>query len=488
MACSTQRKTGRPVADLIAVSCILLVVGILVHPILARSRANPRCTCQSNLKQLCKALSVYVNDYDATLPSSILYGNSKTWDPEDFVRFAKEQGSLSPPRGAHRQSWPMVLSSYLSDYRCLWCPSDRSRSSSPAARISYYWKAAVDRAWYGDPSVGRFQRDGAFVFPGDQIVFYERNGWHRRRSSRGLADGAVINCAFLDGHVGSLQVRDSGYTRREKPAEPLPASGVGEPAWFNYSIGDDDPRFHRGQNWNPTLWADRMRELPSKCDDPAATCQDNLRRLATVVLIYANDWDEAMPSSYLYGRSDTWNTDDFVRFACERGKFPPPEGGAQLSWPMVFYFHLGRSDRALWCPSDAGRSRDPSARVSYYWKAAVDAAWYGGPDGAGPEARYLNDYMFPADQVVFYERNGWHKGRGRGLADGAIINCAFMDGHVSSKMIQDSGYCRGERPAGPLPSSGVGEPAWFNYSFGAETPERNKGGNWDPTIWGDALR
>ncbi|OFX13094.1 MAG: hypothetical protein A2Z18_02140 [Armatimonadetes bacterium RBG_16_58_9] len=69
-----------------------------------------------------------------------------------------------------------------------------------------------------------------------------------------------------------------------------------------------------------------------------------------------------------------------------------------------------------------------------------------------------------------------------------MINCAFIDGHVSLYTIQDSGYRHGELPAEPLPSSGEGEPAWFNYSFGAATPERNKGRNWNPTIWGDALR
>jgi len=486
MARTTQGKTGRATADLIAVLCMLVVVATLVQPVPARSRRTPGCVCQSNLKQLWKAFSMYLSDYDMTLPSSYLYGRSKTWNPQDFIRFAKEQGALPALPNATRRSWPMVLSHYLADYGYLWCPSDRSRSNSPTARISYYWKAAIDRAWYAG---GDFQKGGAFLYPGDQIVLYEHSSWHHGGRNVGLTDGVVINCAFMDGHVGALVVRNSGYTRRENPPEPLPASGVGEPAWFNCSLGDVDPRFDRGQNWDPTVWADSMRELPLNCDDPAVTCQDNLRRLAAAVLLYTNDWDDVLPSSCLYGHSSTWNADDFVGFATERGTLPPPSGAGRSSWPMVFFPYYSRSDRVLWCPCDDGKSREPSACVSYYWKAAVDAAWYGGPNGVGPEARHGSDHLFPANQIVLYERNPWH-GRAprKGLADGAIINCAFLDGHVSLKMIRHSGYGRRELPAGPLPRSGVGEPAWFNYSFGAASPAFSRGCNWDPRIWGDNLR
>ena len=484
MAYTTQRKNGRSITDLIAVLCILFVIGILVQPILARSRMTPGCICQSNLKKLSEAISMYWSDYDATLPSSCLYGQSKTWNPDDFMRFAKEQGSLPTPPGSVRQSWPMVISHYISDNNCLWCPSDRSKSSDPTARISYYWKAAVDRAWYGDASTGAFRNEGDFIYPGDQIILYEHSSRHYGRSNHGLTDGALINCAFMDGHVGTIEVSDSGYIRSENPSEPLPASGAGEPAWFNYSIGDSNPEFNKGQNWNPNIWADNMRELPSDCDDPAATCQSNLKELAMAVLQYTCDYDDAMPSSYLYGQSNTWNADDFAKFASERGTLPP-SGATQSSWPMVFYRYI-RSDRVLWCPSDASKSREPSACISYYWKAAVDAAWYGGPDGTGPRARNLDDYMYPSDQIVFYERNGWHEhNKSKGLTDGAIINCAYLDGHVRMKVIRDSGYDSREIPAGPLPSSGAGEPAWFNYSF--EDTAFSKGQNWDPYTWGDKL-
>lgn len=476
---------GRVIWNIIAVVCILFVVGTIVHPILARSYITPEYTCQTNLKHIWKAFAMYQSDWDATLPSSFLCGRSKIWNPDDFTYFASQQGTLpAPPETLHR-SWPMVLSSYISDSKCLWCPLDRGRSNSPSARISYYWKAAIDRAWYGDDTTGeRFQKEGDYLYQGDQIILYERNSWHYNRYGTGLANGALINCAYMDGHVCAVEIRDSGYSRREDPAGPLPRSGVGEPAWFNYSIGGTSPEFRRGQNWNPYIWADRMHEHSSVLEDPTTTCQANLKRLATAISIYANDWDSALPSSYLYGHSNTWNPDDFVKFASRRGILPPLLNTSSQSWPMVLYPYL-RTERILWCPSDIGKSREPSACVSYYWKAAVDAAWYGGPECARSNARTLNDYLYPAYQVVLYERNGWHGWNQRkGLANGVMINCAFVDGHVSMKTIRNSGH---KRSAGPLPASFVGEPAWFNYSFGDSRPAFSTGDNWDPRFWGDNM-
>jgi len=218
-----------------------------------------------------------------------------------------------------------------------------------------------------------------------------------------------------------------------------------------------------------------------------AACQNNLKELALALIIYCGDYDAVLPSSFLYGRSKTWNEKDFMRFAKDKGILPPPPDARRWSWPMLLYPYMKNKD-IIWCPSDPGRSDDPSARVSYYWKAAADMAWYGGPRGTGPKCRKEGDFDFPADQIIFYEHNGWHWGdAGKGLVDGVTINCAFLDGHVQVKRIRESGYTAAENPPEPLPKSGVGEPAWFNYSFGARTPAYNKGANWNPRVWGDNL-
>ncbi len=481
---------GKPILRVLRTASIGVLAVAAVSALVARSpiagtQADPRSRCQDNLRRLSVALSAYVTDWEDVLPNSSLYSRRREWDPGAFSAFASEPGTLPPGQGAAKETWPMVLYPYLSyagaDPGCFWCPADGSDSS----KVSYYWKAAVDAA--GFTKVARISE---FAIPSRQMVLYERQGWHWGGRSRGLCDGVVINCAYLDGHVAAVQIQDSGYSPKERPAGPLPKSGVGEPAWFNFSFFSESPTHSVGRNMDPGVWGDRLVEVKwpvhVSAKQTKASCQENMKRLGTALAMYVNDWDGALPSSRLCGDSPTWNSADFARFAGVRGSIPP-RGGSSSTWSMVLYPYT-RQEGYLWCPSDPNRfDENPSCATSYFWKAAVDVAWYGGPDGAGRAFHKLEDFSYPEEQMVLYERAGWHGARQRGLTDGITINCLFLDGHAAEHVVRESGYSRQETPAGPLPRSGVGEPAWFNYSLGADRPRFDRGANWDPGVWTDNL-
>lgn len=259
---------GLAIAGIIVSSVMVLlafvVLPAILFPVFARAReAARKSSCQSNMKELGTALSLYYGDYDATLPSSVLYGGSKNWNSRNFVYFAKNQGVLPPPPGVGvngtPQSWPMVFYKYMLNKDIIWCPSDPVRRNDPSAAVSYYYKAAVDCAWYGGPaSKGPVcKKEGDFNFPADQIVFYEHNGWHWGDASKGLANGVTINCLFLDGHIAYKRISSSGYTVSENP-EPLPRSGYGEPAWFNYDYANSSAPTVPAALWNPRQYGDNL--------------------------------------------------------------------------------------------------------------------------------------------------------------------------------------------------------------------------------------
>ncbi|MEN6372258.1 MAG: hypothetical protein ABFD64_09630 [Armatimonadota bacterium] len=242
---------------------IVLVFGPLMFPLFAKNRDGFRkATCQSNLKELGVAVQLYQGDYNDMMPSSFLYGGRKTWDKSDFTHFAKERGTLPPPPGAKSSTWPMLLYQYIKNKPedTLWCPSDPNRSNNPSAAVAYYWKAAIDRAWYGDDKLKARKYDD-FAFPADQIILYEHNGWHWVEQDRGLADGVTINCVFIDGHVAPKRIENSGYTTSENPPEPLPKSGMGEPAWFNYNFksSPNAGKTGKGTYWNPQMCGDKLQ-------------------------------------------------------------------------------------------------------------------------------------------------------------------------------------------------------------------------------------
>jgi hypothetical protein len=223
----------------------LMVMPAILFPVFARAReAARKSSCQSNLKELGCALALYCADNNDVLPSSALCSRQKKWDEASFIRFAG---------GNNSACWVTPLSPNMRNKDIMWCPSDNSNRNDPNAPVSYYWKAAVDYAWYQ----GFRKMSSSFDFPADQVVLYEHNGWHWGQKSQGLTDGVAINCLFMDVHVASKRILQSGYTEAENPPSPLPNSGAGEPAWFNYDYANNKGTI-TGKLWNPKTCGDML--------------------------------------------------------------------------------------------------------------------------------------------------------------------------------------------------------------------------------------
>jgi prepilin-type processing-associated H-X9-DG protein len=237
----------------VVVAAILFVAAVLFPIFAPRPVVARKSVCQNNLKELGLALSIYCRDNDGTLPSSYLCGGSKTWNRRNFVRFAGTLGDLSASASAAEKTWPMLLHKYTKNDDLFRCPSDKDKSDGPNATLSYYYKAAVDRAWYGDNGV-KAQKEDDFEYSSDQVVFWEHNGWHWGQADQGVTDGTSINVAYLDGHVAAKRIQNSGYTLQENPPGPLPGSGMGEPAWFSKNMKSGKSSI--GTYWNPKVHGD----------------------------------------------------------------------------------------------------------------------------------------------------------------------------------------------------------------------------------------
>lgn len=229
------------------VSFAVLVFGLQILRITTSRESLGKAICLSNLKRVGVALKLYSKDYNGMLPSSYLYGHSKTWNRDDFCRFAMLK---DPPPGS--ATYYTALLPYMRDRGSIWCPSDPARNGQV---LSYYYKAAIDRAWYGNGTVSAKILDD-FEYPSDQMIFWEHNDWHWGQQADGMADNATFNAAYLDGHTASKRVQNSGYTRSENPPSPLPRSGKGEPAWFNCNM--ETEKTSLGQNWNPKVYGDNL--------------------------------------------------------------------------------------------------------------------------------------------------------------------------------------------------------------------------------------
>ena len=240
-------KKGITRLEIIVVVAIVVVLAVILFPVFEKARSPIHYpSCQQQMKELAVALQIYANDYDGLLPSSALVSGSEEWNKKDFLTFATKVGDLPPGPGTVCRTWPQVLYHHLRNKDAMFCPSDptfktnRGVTPSPGAEISYWWKLAVDKAWYGEDCSKEYRRLDDYPRNADCIILYEHMGWHFG-STEGLTNGAQINCAFLDSHVKSHMIQNA------TSGDPIncAANSDGSPMYFNFdndqALGPDNP-------------------------------------------------------------------------------------------------------------------------------------------------------------------------------------------------------------------------------------------------------
>jgi len=110
-----------------------------------------------------------------------------------------------------------------------WCPSDNSDHTLPGAQVSYWYKLANDKAWYGVDCTKPCRTESDFSYNADQICFYEHKGWHFG-DTNGLKNNVQINAAFMDSHVETIVIKNA------TSGNPLNCAinPDGEPMYYNY--------------------------------------------------------------------------------------------------------------------------------------------------------------------------------------------------------------------------------------------------------------
>jgi len=238
---AARRKSGFTLIELLVVIAIIAILAAILFPVFARAReAARKSNCQSNMKECAIALQTYWNDYDATLPSS---KNSTitalAWSQTEYQAYTFYAGATTASALLNPVSWYQKLYNCMKNKDICFCPSDsenRDAGNPPgsAAMLSYWWKAAIDRAW----SDLKCQKEGQFGYNADQIVFFERGGFHEGQGNT-YYNGVKINVAFLDSHVRNVSLINTPYQTKAAAASFLTnvAAGCGsngEPNYFNF--------------------------------------------------------------------------------------------------------------------------------------------------------------------------------------------------------------------------------------------------------------
>jgi prepilin-type N-terminal cleavage/methylation domain-containing protein/prepilin-type processing-associated H-X9-DG protein len=111
---SPATKTGFTLIELLVVIAIIAILAAILFPVFAQAREKARQTaCLSNTRQMGLAMSMYVQDYDETFPTSVIGGD--TWG--------------GPPPSGHYDdpnyhSWAWAIAPYVKNNNVFVCPSE----------------------------------------------------------------------------------------------------------------------------------------------------------------------------------------------------------------------------------------------------------------------------------------------------------------------------------------------------------------------------
>lgn len=256
-------KRGIKTIEVIVAVGVVLILAAILYPIAFPQFVrcvNParRQTCQSNLKECALAVQLYCSDYDDWLPSSTLVNHSLTWNKRDLTRFATRRGKL-PAQDTQPHTWVQTVYDKMKDKDIMFCPDDNRRSDSPRAVVSYWWKLAIDKAWFGAGCSRPYRRTTDYPRPRDCILLYEHDGRHCGRTD-GLKNDVQANVALMDTHVTMISLVNA------TSGDPIncAANSDGEPMYFNFDntkpkgAGNPPPKDIPAEHVDPGRYSDML--------------------------------------------------------------------------------------------------------------------------------------------------------------------------------------------------------------------------------------
>ncbi|MDO8681916.1 MAG: DUF1559 domain-containing protein [Armatimonadota bacterium] len=223
--------SGWTIALIACSGCLVLAIVVgaigaaILFPVFAKAKESAKkSACQSNMRMIALAFSMYSADYNDMLPVA----------PKGVTDDIFETTIGSLHAGQPAESYATAVYVYTKDASIFMCPSDNGGTSS----FSYHYKRAVHKA----AKAGLKNQD--FNFPAEQVLIYETGSYHGGRGP--LANGASLNIAFIDGHVKTHRMVD--------------VANDTEPLYFN-TVDSSNPKAAKLKKpyWDPRYCYDTLR-------------------------------------------------------------------------------------------------------------------------------------------------------------------------------------------------------------------------------------
>lgn len=208
---------GFTLIELLVVIAIIAILAAILFPVFTKAKDSAqKTTCMNNLRQICSAWSIYVDQADGVCPSLVNNAAGKSW-MQELYPFVKNVGVFGCPSsnivpkstreietdyyGYLSYGWNATLFNYAESFKV-----KQSDIFKPSGTV--FATDSVCANWLSLASPGKDANDYTCKGIYWELTPYSIPGNHKTMLSNAAHPVArhngFINAAFCDGHVASL--------------------------------------------------------------------------------------------------------------------------------------------------------------------------------------------------------------------------------------------------------------------------------------------
>jgi prepilin-type N-terminal cleavage/methylation domain-containing protein/prepilin-type processing-associated H-X9-DG protein len=229
------KRRGFTLIELLVVIAIIAILASILFPVFSRARAKARqASCQSNMKQLGLAMTMYASDYDGLVPYYCIKGDFNETD-DDIT-------------------WDVSVLPYLKNKSVLYCPDNRFHRDTSLPQMGMKRSYAEPR-YLGNNVIGAVATEdlpnpvktvmliekGAYL-PGtledSGAEFATQMGYSKDYPAAPMPHNDGKNFVFCDGHVKWYNAKAGPFVIPDSELSgPWPCPGTGGGGYKDHAIG-----------------------------------------------------------------------------------------------------------------------------------------------------------------------------------------------------------------------------------------------------------